>query len=163
MTDENKDKNVTDAVTESLTTAIDAINKAKEAATKRFEELKNEMPEEPTVKVVATQVTEILGQSAAKVKAAYDEAGGYDGISEKTVSNVAKLGASVKVVSEQVADSDAFKQAVKSAKEGAVKLQETNFFAKLKAEAERLKTIATETYTQAYDEHKKGTDQDSAA
>jgi hypothetical protein len=137
---------------QNLQDAIDKIQEAKENVTKGYEDAKNQAPEGTSdATVVLQSVAQLLGEGAAKAKAAYDEAGGIVGISEKAAKKAAELSASAKVVYEDFASSDAGKLASSSVQNSAQKLSKTKMFQNAKEHALKLKDIATETFDATYE------------
>jgi hypothetical protein len=100
------------------------------------------------------KVKKNIDDAITKLKAAYTEAGGAQGISETTVKAAAELGASAKVLYENIANSQGTKAAVakvqETAKSAAAKVQETKAFNAAKDEASRLKDVASAAYTEKY-------------
>jgi hypothetical protein len=138
--------------TQNLQDAIDKIQEAKENVTGRYEKAKAEAPEGTSDTTVALQsVAQLLGEGAAKAKAAYEEAGGIVGISEKATKRAAELSASAKVVYEDFASSDAGKFASSGVQTSAEKISSTKVFQNAKEHALKLKEIAAETFDATYE------------
>jgi hypothetical protein len=107
---------------------------------------------------LAHELTRILSEGVAKAKVAYDNAGGIDGISQNTVKKAAEFGANAKVVSENIAESDAFKNAVEAVRVWASKMAETDAVKNLQNKAFALKDVAVSSYVDTYESKKRNSE-----
>jgi CRISPR/Cas system CMR subunit Cmr6 (Cas7 group RAMP superfamily) len=164
MTDTNETNDNKKNFTENITEAINKIKQASEDSKKRFEEIKaeaskNSEEEANNFKVATQLIAEQTAAAAAQAKAAFENAGGIEGISQSAVEGAAKLSANAKTFQEQVANSNTFKTAVGTAKSGASKVASTDFFKNLSDHAAKLKATAEETYKATYEDlHKEKPD-----
>ncbi|MDR2083313.1 MAG: hypothetical protein LBP35_06980 [Candidatus Ancillula trichonymphae] len=137
---------------QNLQDAIDKIQEAKESVMKGYEEAKTKAPEDTSDVVVVLQKTaELLGEGVAKMKLAYDEAGGITGISENATKKAAELSASAKIVYEDIVHSSAGQLASQGVQNSAGKISNTKVFQNARNHALKLKNIATETFEATYE------------